>query len=189
MLNWMHTGMKIISLFKEYIKETIPRKIRVIPPLDINHALIGFFDGAAVDGRGGSGFILYISKHHFYRGWTGLLASSNNLAETFAVWILLYWANQLKLTHLRVFGDSLLVINWLNGSSLIHAKNLVHHCYRVRELTTHFEQIHFQHIFRQHNMEADRLSKKGIGCPEGILQIEEIEDGYIKCSSSHRIFC
>jgi len=189
MLNWMLTGMKALSLYKEYFKEHKPRKIRVVPSLDINHEMIGFFDGAAVDGRGGCGFILYISKDHFYRGWTGLLACSNNLAEIFAVWTILYWAHHLKLTDLRVFGDSLLVINWLNGSSLIHAKNLVHHCSRVRELITHFEQIQFQHIFRQHNMEADCLSKKGIGCTEGLLQIEEIEDGYIKSSSSHRIFC
>ena len=48
--------------------------------------------------------------------------------------------------------------------------------------------IHFQHIFREHNLEADSLSKKGIGCPEGILMIEEIKLGNIISTTKHRIF-
>jgi len=186
--NWLITGLKILALYKEYLTVTKPRKIRDVPPLDIELVMVGFFDGAAVDGMGGCGFILYINKEHFYRGWTGLLACTNNLAEITAVWSLLYWANKLNLKELRVCGDSLLVINWLLGSSMIHASNLAHRGSRVQELITLFEQIQFEHIFREHNMEADKLSKKGIGCPEGILQIEEIKDGNIISTSMHRIF-
>lgn len=139
LLNWMNTGIKIISFFKEFFKETKPRRIRVVPSLDINLELVGFFDGAVVNGRGGCGFILYFSKDHYFRGWTGLKESTNNLAEIFAVWSLLHWAHLLKLTNLRIFGDSLIVMNWLNGSSFIQAKNLVHHCSSIRKLIALFE--------------------------------------------------
>jgi len=149
---------------------------------------VGFFDGAAVDGMGGCGFILHINKEHFYRGWTGLLMCTNNLAEITAVWTLLFWANKLDTKDLRVYGDSLLVINWLLGSSMMHASNLTHRGSRIKDLMKQFEHIHFQHIFREHNMEADSLSKKGISCPEGWLQIEEIKFGNIIGTSRHRIF-
>lgn len=184
----MSTGIKILSFFKEFFKDTKPRRNRVVPPLHTNFDLAGFFDGVAANGRGGCGFILYLNKEHFFRGWTGLKDSTNNLAEVFAAWALLHWALLLKLTNLSIFGDSLFVINWLKGSSLIQAKNLVHHCSNIRILIAQFEQVHFQHVYRQHNMEADCLSKKGLGSPKGILQIEEIENGLVKIFSTHRIF-
>jgi len=186
--HWMFSGMKILSLYKEFYKEPKQAICRKIPAIVFDFNLIGFFDGAAASGRGGSGFVLFINQDHFYRGWTGILECSNNLAELFAVWSLLYWAHHLKLSCFRVFGDSLLVINWLIGKSSIHAKHLIHLCYRIRELLSHFDQVHFQHVYRQYNLEADGLSKKGIGCPEGILLIEEIEGGLLKSTIRHNIF-
>jgi len=188
-LNWMNSGIKIISFFKEFFKETKRSRIRVVPPLDTNYELVGFFDGAAANGRGGCGFILYYSKDHYFRGWTGLKISTNNLSELFAVWSLLYWAHLLNFNTLRIFGDSLIVINWLNGVSLFRAKNLLHHCSSIRQLLGLFDKVQFQHIFRQHNKEADLLSKKGLESPEGLLQIEEIKNDLVIRFSTHRIFC
>jgi len=187
-LNWVITGIKILSLFKDFIKGLQPRKIRVDRLLDTDFELVGFFDGAAVSGRGGCGFILYLNRNHVFHGWTGLLNSTNNLAEIFAVWTLLHWARILNLNNFKIFGDSRLVINWLNGTSHIQAKNLVHHCSNIRTLVALFDQVSFQHVYRQHNMIADRLSKKGLASPEGLLQIEELENNRIIRYSTHRLF-
>ena len=44
---------------------------------------------------------------------------------------------------------------------------------RIKALVQLFDQVDFAHIFREHNEDADMLSKRGIGCPEGVLNIEE----------------
>jgi len=150
--------------------------------------MVGFFDGAALDGNGGCGFIIYISEAHFYRGWTGLENNTNNLAEITALWSLLYWAHNRHVTELKIYGDSLLVIGWLQGISTINAINLSYRCSRIKELIKLFDQVHFEHIYRENNLEADILSKKGIGSPEGYLQIEEILDRINIRSFTHRIF-
>jgi len=133
-------------------------------------------------------YFISMINTHYYRGWTGLVDSTNNLAEITTVWTLLYWAHKIQVKELRIFGDSLLVIGWLQGNSMIHATNLTHRCSRIRELIKLFDQVHFKHIYRRHNLEADILSKKGIGSPEGYLHIEEVLDGTNIRSFTHRIF-
>ena len=141
-----------------------------------------------MDGNGGCGFTLYISGEHLYHGWMGINICTNNMAELTALWCLLYWAQTLHIKEMRIFGDSLLIIDWLLGKAVINAHNLTHRCYRIKELIKQFDLLNFEHIYRVHNMEADSLSKKGIGCPEGILQIEEILGGMIIRSITHRIY-
>jgi len=150
--------------------------------------LAGFFDGAAVNGKGGCGFVLYISQKHYYHGWLGILSSINNLAEITALWSLLYWALHLNIKELRVFGDSLLVINWILGKCINKARNLSHRCNRIKEQIKSFDLIKFEHIYREHNMVADSLSKKGLDCAEGILQVEEYHEDSNARSITHRLF-
>lgn len=86
---------------------------------------------------------------------------------------LLYWAHFLNLKAVRIFGDSLIVIGWIKGQTSINATNLSHRCYRIKALVQLFDQVDFAHIFRENNEDADMLSKRGIGCPERVLNIEE----------------
>ena len=113
---------------------------------------------------------------------------TNNLAEFTTVWSLLIWACHRQIKELRIFGDSLLVIEWLQGKSAIKAFHLAYRCSKILALTKLFDQVQFEHIHREFNMEADYLSKKGLGCTEGSIQIEEIKDGIHRGSSSLRIF-
>jgi len=181
------TVLKILATYKEYYQQKDTQQTRVIPPFRPSYEMAGYFDGAAASGKGGCGFVLYLSKEHFFRGYTGILHSSNNLAELTALWSLLLWARYRKIKDLRIFGDSQLVIRWLQKKSAINAFSLAHRCSSIMDLIKSFENVSFEHIYREYNMEADILSKKGLGCPEGILQIEESVDGVLRCSSSHRI--
>jgi len=51
-----------------------------------------------------------------------------------------------------------------------------------------FGRVHMEHIHREHNMEADTLSKRGIGCIEGVLQVEEVFGGEHQRNIEHRIY-
>jgi len=187
-INPFYTGLKILASYKEYWTIQKGKKCRQITSLNCDYTLVGFFDGAAVDGHGGCGFTLYISRDHRFQGWMGIKSCTNNMAELTAAWSLLFWAHTLHIKELKIYGDSLLVIDWLLGKHMINAYHLTHWCHRILELSKQFDQLHFEHIYRAHNMEADSLSKKGIGYPEGTLQIEEFLDGNIINCVSHRIY-
>jgi len=96
-----------------------------VRPFIPEYQMVGYFDGAAKDGAGGCGFILYINKDHYYRGWMGIDTCTNNLSELTAVWSLLYWARRLNIRELKIYGDSLIVIDWLQGKTHIKATYLI----------------------------------------------------------------
>ena len=53
---------------------------------------------------------------------------------------------------------------------------LEHWKHKIKDLQGKFLSISHQHIFRQFNSEADILSKKAIGCFEGLMIFKEILD-------------
>lgn len=176
-------------MYREYWNRGLmQRNRRHILPFTHDFHMVSFFDGAAKNGTGGSGFVLYINKDHIYHGWTGLATCTNNLSEFTAVWLLLYWAHRMDIRELKIYGDSQLVIGWLQGKIIIKAVSFSHQCSRIKELMKLFGQIQIGHIYREHNMEVDTLSKLGIGCTEGILQVEEVHGGSHKRNYEHRIY-
>lgn len=86
----------------------------------------GFFDGASPGHPPicGAGAILYLSKMHYYtiRYVPGM--GSNNKAELTALCALLFHAEMIKLKKLQVFGDSQLVIDWINGKASFQVRRL-----------------------------------------------------------------
>jgi len=123
---------------------------------------------------GGCGFVLYLNRSHKFQGWLHLDHCTNNFSEMVAAWGLLYWANRRNIKEVSIFGDSRLVIEWLNGKVTINNIFLEHWCLRIRDLVALFEVIQFQHIYRSFNEEADRLSKIGLRGQTGILHIKEM---------------
>jgi len=187
-INPVSTALKIVASYKEYWTQPMRKLGRQLPPFTCDYKFVGFFDRAALERNGGCGFILYINEDHCFHGWMGISSCTNNMAELTALWCLLFWAMQQNVKELKILGDSLLVINWLSGKSKIFAKNLTHRCLRIMELTKKFELLNYEHIFREHNMEAYILSKKGIGCSEGLLQVDEYIGGSLIRNTKQRIF-
>jgi hypothetical protein len=58
-----------------------------------------------------------------------------------------------------VQGDSKIIIDRLTGSGQLNV--LLVECWKDRnvELKSHFQAITFQHVYRENNTEADKLSK------------------------------
>ena len=69
-----------------------------------------------------------------------------------------------------------MVINWVKGKSKMNVLNLEHWCNRIAELVHGFTPFHSQHIYREHNHLADRLSKEALILPAGNLMVQEFMD-------------
>jgi len=182
------TGWKAIHHFNEFDKQQVVKANIVRDPFSLTDFPAGFFDGAAQGASGGCGFVLYLRSCHKYQGWLHLDHCTNNFSEMVAVWSLLYWANRKNIKVVRIFGDSRLVIDWLNGKSSISNILLEHWCQRIRELTALFEVIQFQHIYRSYNEEADRFSKMGLRGQTGILHIKEMKEDKLMMEDSIILF-
>lgn len=76
----------------------------------------GLFDGAKY-GRNlscGGGFVLYLSNQHYFKASMGLGMGSNILEKILSYHPLMDFVHEKGCDKLQVFGDSLLVIDWVN---------------------------------------------------------------------------
>ena len=88
---------------------------------------MGFFDGSALGNPKvcGAGGIIFLKVDHYITFKAGLGVGTNNYAELFALKLLLILALDKHISNIQVFGDSLLVINWITGKFIIHNLQLV----------------------------------------------------------------
>ena len=89
----------------------------------------------------------------------GLGTGSNNYAELMTLKLLLCFAIERNCKMLQVFGDSLVEINWINKTQRCRNTSLDTLFEEVNRLLADFESISFKHVYRERNMEADKLSK------------------------------
>jgi len=126
-----------------------------------------FFDGAANQAGCGGGFILHINEHHRYLAKMGFRNGSNNYAEISAIHNLLHFALLHQHTKINIFGDSMVVVNWINNVTTCHTHTLSNILHDALTLKTAFNHFSCLHIYREHNSEADKLSKEASTLPRG----------------------
>jgi ribonuclease HI len=121
-----------------------------------------FFDGADSGDHllYGEGGCLHLSEHHFFFLRVGLGADTNNFSEILALKLLLLFVVEKGCKTLQVFGDSLLIINWVNRKQNCHIARLLPILEEVMRIISTFDIITFSHIYREQNKMADRLSKE-----------------------------
>ena len=61
-----------------------------------------------------------------------------------------------------IFGDSLVIIYWLNRIASINVPSLIHWCDDIRSMLLHVPHVIFKHIYREHNTQDDGLSKQAL---------------------------
>ena len=76
-----------------------------------------------------------------------------------------------------IYGDSLVVISWVNGSSALDVPTLKHWCDDIIYMLHMAPQVSINHIFREHNTLADGLSKQALLLDMGIGHFTETMDG------------
>ena len=128
------------------------------------------------DEQGGK---IFLTQNHSLDFKAGIGPSTNNLSELATLKLTLLLAKEKGLTHLQVMGDSQIVIKWMSEEVELR-KILLQPLFRdTKHLQSTFIHITFDHIHRENNKEADRLSKDGLDLHEGIWEIKETQHGHI----------
>ena len=84
--------------------------------------------------------------------------ATNNVAEYRGIIAGMRHATELGIRHLRVFGDSKLVIEQVKGKWRVRAEGLRALHGEASELAHAFDSVTFEHVRRAGNAEADRLA-------------------------------
>ena len=93
------------------------------------------------------------------------------------------------LLQLKLFGDSKIIIDWINGVANLQVLEMDYCCTRLtKALKDSFPCIDCHHIYREHNVIADGLSKEALQITKGHLSLSEFLEGELSFSSSFRIF-
>ncbi len=89
---------------------------------------------------------------------------TNNWAEYEALILALHEAKRLGLTeeYVEIKMDSELIVKQMTGEYKVKDKNLKIQHAKVRELLLEFQHVHFKHIPREENSEADALVNEAI---------------------------
>eukprot|EP00253_Pinus_taeda_P011302 PITA_11302 len=147
-------------------------------PLIINENLPwAFFDGASQQNRAGAGISIHLNNEHTLKASVGLGMGSNNFAELMALRLLMCWSLQKNISRIQIYGDSMNVINWVNGKSSCQNQILKVVFDEIMSLKSHFNSISICHIYREKNSTADQLSKTGLQQVLGSWSIEEMRQG------------
>ena len=87
---------------------------------------------------------------------------TNNEAEYLSLIKGLELALQSDMNALHVEGDSSLIINQMNGTNKVNAKNLIPLHKQAKELEHKFHYIDYKHVKREFNKDADKLANKAL---------------------------
>lgn len=88
--------------------------------------------------------------------------ATNNEAEYEALITALQSAKELKKNHLKIYTDSSLLANQINGNWRVRDPKIAVLYKRAKELISEFEQVKVHYIPRELNRDADRLANEAI---------------------------
>lgn len=146
----------------------------------IDHSLPwAYFDGSAQELGCGGGAILHLSDTHSFKIQMGLGRGTNNYAEFLTAKFLIQYALHKHCTHLQLFGDSRLIVNWINKKHICNAYTLKHILDEIHRLITSFDSFTCHHIYREWNIVADHLSKEAAIRNDATWLICEEKDGVV----------
>ena len=92
----------------------------------------------------------------------GIGVATNNVAEYTAAIRGLERARELSATHVLLRSDSRLLIEQLAGRWRVKNPALQRLHHEARSLIKEFEEVRFEHVRRERNVEADALANRGV---------------------------
>ena len=108
---------------------------------------------------GGLGGVIYFSDKHKVQANFYPSHCTNNKEELAALHTVLNLAINNNISQLQVFGDSKMVVDWVNKKIQINAPHLQQLLRAIRRILELFTGFNITHIYKELNMEADGLSK------------------------------
>lgn len=159
--------------------------IRIRPHLMATPAF--YFDGACVDGLMGCGAWIKISqRERLHIHWNAGMGS-NNKAELIALWWGLRIAVLLQIQDVHIYGDSQVVIGWVNRTMVMMRPDLQGWLRRIRSFWVNLNHPPIMHIYRESNTRADGLSRKGLVSEFEIMHVQLFRDGQTHWQTSFPI--
>ena len=119
------------------------------------------------------GAILHMAENHSFELMVGLGEGGNNRAELLSLKILLIFATEKGCRNLKVFGDSLNVINWVMRIQACRDLILQNILLSIWDIINSFDSISCTHVYRENNCQADTASKAGLQLDTGVWKIKE----------------
>lgn len=179
---------QIHSIFvhlKRFPKVNIQRSITPLL-IDKSHPW-GFFDGASQVNSSlyGVGGIIFFKPNHYISFSARLGNGTNNFVKIMALKLLLTLAKDRRMDQIQVFGDSKVIINWING--IYHVKSLLLMPIKdmIDRLGHTFIHISITHVYREYNLELDILSKAGLLLAMDRWELKE----YLESSNLLTFYC
>ena len=93
--------------------------------------------------------------------------TTNNIAEYSGLIAALQWAVDHNLTAITIKGDSLLIVEQMRGNYKVKNEGLKPLHMQARMLVMQIGNVKFEHVRREQNKDADRLSNVGMDANGG----------------------
>lgn len=137
--------------------------------------ITAYIDGGARGNPGPAGFGVRIedaSGHPLAELYGGLGIATNNVAEYNGLLAALQWAIDHGHRAVQIRADSELLVKQMRGEYRVKHPGLQPLAARARLLASQLGRVTFQHVRREQNKEADRLSNLGMDEAEAELRDE-----------------
>ena len=131
---------------------------------------------------------MFLNESHSFEFELGAGSCTNTKVELIGLWALLHTTQMMGIPKLRIYGDSLVIINWENGTTSLSPPNIYHWCRDIRKLCSCFLDLSFFHIYREYNQLADRLSKKALTLAPITTDCSEFFDGHLVSHDKIELF-
>jgi probable phosphoglycerate mutase len=122
-------------------------------------------DGGARGNPGSAGYGAIIKDDHGHvlaELYAGIGVSTNNVAEYQGLIAALEWALTHGHTRLHIKSDSLLIVQQMLGRYRVKHAGLIPLHQKAQRLAAQVGHVTFEHVRRELNKEADRLSNLGM---------------------------
>ncbi len=140
-----------------------PESMYSVPKPETDYVL--YFDGCSKGnpGPGGAGAVLYYKGEEIWGAskFVGI-RSTNNTAEYGGLILGLQEAIVREIRDLTVRGDSQLVIKQMRCEYKVKSEKLLELYEKSKSLSEYFENISFEHVYRDKNKRADELSNMAL---------------------------
>ena len=154
----------------------------------MRHFPHSFFDGTSKNNLACAGIVLEIRNLHSFILKMGCGYNTKTRAKLLSLWSLLFFAEKIGIPNLFIVGDSSAVINWENEKATLSVLDLGCWCDKITSLKSSFLSLEFQHIYREHNQKADRLSMEALILASSLLCFTEFYEGHIIRGGETQIF-
>jgi len=135
--------------------------------------IVAYIDGGARGNPGPAGYGVRIQSADGtvldeLHGALGI--ATNNVAEYNGLLAALQWAVKNNVSRLHIRADSELLVKQMRGEYKVKNPGLQPLYVRARLLVAELDEVRFEHVRRELNKEADRLSNLGMDEAEALLK-------------------